>query len=273
MKRSTLLRAAFGVPMALAGVDLVPASRTLAALPVAPNGQTLICLLGDSYAAGWTLDTANGQNGYRNYLMANLYGPNEIHTMQSVGSQVSGTAGMHHEGHPGYTIAQIAAGVASGWLANPAPVSAGPPQLVVLTAGSNDFGAGATAAQVLAGLSGLIDQVLALSSAPGVIVTEQILHSGSVNHNLTDNTRRQQAANAGLAAMVATKPTGRVTIARTSRLRQQDLDSGGVHPTDQGYQRMEWEIYQALAPWLGWEDGAGHQYMANRPCPYDSRPS
>jgi hypothetical protein len=240
---------------------------------VSPNGNYLIMSLGDSYAAGWSADAANGGNGYRAYLINNIIGPNEVHNVTAVGSQLSGTANLRHEGHPGFTTSQVIAGVQSGWLDNPAPANAGPPQFVIITTGSNDFGAGATWQQVLADVSTLVDLVLAVPTAPCVVLTEQILHSGSISHVLTDNTRRQQAYNAALPGMVATKPAGRVAIAHTSRIRQQNLDSGGVHLSNLGYQQMEWEIYQALAPWLGWDDGAGRQWMVNRPCPYDSRPA
>jgi serralysin len=261
--------------VALLGVLLVvlPAAAVRAAprpASLSDPGQTVaIMALGDSYAAGSTLDSANGQNGYRSYLLGNLVGPNEDHaptgpTLTMVGSQVSGAANLHHEGHPGYTVAQIVAGVQGGWL------TANPPQIVILTVGSNDFGAGHTWQQVYADYSALLDLILAAPSAPCVVVTEQIIHSGSVSHVLTVNSREQQAFNAQLPAMVASKPTGRVLIARTSRLRQQDLDSGGVHPTNGGYQRMEWEIYEALTPLLGWADGTGQRWMANRSCPYDT---
>jgi GDSL-like Lipase/Acylhydrolase family len=233
---------------------------------------TLLCPLGDSFAAGQTLDSGNGGNGWRKYLADNLAGPNETHDVTMVGSQVSGTAGLHHEGHGGWTIGQVIALVQGGALANPAPAFAGAPNLIVLNAGSNDFGANHSAGQVLADMSTLLDLLLALPSVPGIVVTEQVLQSGSVSHQLTDNSRRQQSFNADLPALVATKPAGRVVIAKTSRIRQQDLDIGGVHPTDAGYRRMEWEIYQALAPWLGWDDGAGGRWMVNRPCPYDSIP-
>jgi hypothetical protein len=229
---------------------------------------TLLMPLGDSITAGQ--DSSSGQ-GYRKLLADNLYGPNESHTITQVGSQVDG-AGWHHEGHGGWTIGQLIAGVQSGWLANPAPANAGPTNLVVLLAGANDFGAGGSWQQAIDDTSTLLDLILGQSTAPGVVLCEQILMSGNVSHVLTDNTRKQQAFNAALPDLVASKPAGRISIAHSGRLRQQDVNSGGVHPTDGGYARLEYEIYRALAPWLGWDDGAGGRWMVNRSCPYDSIP-
>jgi hypothetical protein len=229
--------------------------------------MTLLMPLGDSITAGQ--DSSSGQ-GYRKLLADNLYGPNESHSVTQVGSQVD-AAGWHHEGHGGWTIGQLIGGVQSGWLANPAPANAGPPNIVVLLAGANDFGAGRSWQQAIDDTSTLLDLILGQSTAPGVVLCEQILMSGSVSHELTQNTRQQQAYNAALPELVASKAAGRISIALSGRIRQQNVNSGGVHPTDLGYQQLEYEIYRALAPWLGSDQGNGH-YMVNRSCPYDSIP-
>jgi lysophospholipase L1-like esterase len=238
-----------------------------------PNGNILYVALGDSITYGYTSDPPNGQNGFRSYLQADLVGPGEIHNLTPCGSQVSGTAGLHHEGYPGYTIGQLITLVQGGLLANPGPAFAGPPQLVILGAGANDAGQGRTWQQMRDDSATLLQLLLALPSAPAVVWWEQILMSGSISHTLTDNSRKQQAFNQAMPQVIAELGVaGRVSIAQTSRIPQGHLDGSGVHPTDLGYREMEWEIYQALAAFLGTDLGDGVPVLANRPCPYPLRP-
>jgi lysophospholipase L1-like esterase len=220
-----------------------------------PDGSYLLMPLGDSITFGSTADTANGSNGYRKYLHDWLIGPNETHGLRMIGSQISGSAGLAHEGHPGWTIGQLIGLVQGGLFA------ATMPQFVVLLAGANDFGQGRTADQALADTATLIDLILAPQPWVRVVLCEQILMSGSINHTLTDNTRKQQAYNAALPGLVSSK-NGRVVVARSSVIGQDMLDPSGVHPVDVGYRWLAYTIYGALAPWLG-QNG----WMVNVPVP------
>lgn len=215
---------------------------------------------GDSITYGSTNDPANQGNGYPAYLRSWLRGPNECN-VEMVGSQLVGSQGARREGHPGWTIGQLTALVAGGLLTQICP------QFVVVLAGANDFGDAykRTADQALADTSTLLDLFLAAAPFVRVVVCEQILMAGSISHDLTKSTWQQQAFNAGLPELAASK-AGRVTVARTSVVSEQMLDASGVHPNDVGYRWLAWSVYQALAPWLGHEAG-GRRWVTNIPVP------
>src|SRR5262249_34348395 len=155
--------------------------------PPSPGGQYLIMPMGDSITFG---SGSSDGNGYRKVLFDDLYGPNEVHNIRYIGSQTSGSAGYRHEGHPGWRTDQLIDGVRSGWLTDPA--IGGPPQFVVLLTGANDAGQGHTWQQMAADTSTLLGLILAASPTTCVVLCEQILMSGNVNHTLSDNTRKQQ---------------------------------------------------------------------------------
>lgn len=210
-----------------------------------------LCFLGDSYMAG--SDSTDG-NGCRKAIMDALIINNENRNVCCVGSQPStGTGGGYgylvplvHEGHPGWTTTQLRDLVTGGGL----NYAQGQPHVVLLMAGANDFGAGATPTAVRDSLAALVDAVLAVQPGVVVVLCEAVLMSAYKSAVLTNRTRQGQELNAMLPDMVAAR-AGRVVLARTSLLDQQDINSGGVHPTDGGYQRMGYILYDALRPWMG----------------------
>ncbi len=219
--------------------------------------------MGDSITFG---SGSTDGNGYRKLLFDYLYGPNEVHNIAYIGSQQSGSAGYRHEGHPGWRTDQLIDGVNRlKWLTN--PTNGGPPQFVVLLTGANDAGQGHSWQQMVTDTATLLDLILAGSPSTCVVLCEQILMSGNINHTLSDNTRKQQAYNAALPGLAAAR-SGRVNIARLGIITQANLDPSGVHPTDLGYRMVAWLIYQAFAPWLG-TDG---KYMVNVECPFPFNP-
>lgn len=235
------------------------------------DGTYALLPLGDSITAGSTTDPANGiaagspglvtGNGYRKHLSDWLYGPNETRTVNMIGSLWSGSAGLHHEGHPGWTIAQINGAVNT---TSPAP------QFIVLLAGANDFGDryARTWQQAITDTGNLIDKLLGWAPWTRVVLCEQILMSGAISHDLTKSTWQQQAFNAALPTLAADPARGgRVVIARSSIISQDMLDASGVHLIDGGYRWLAYVIYMALAPWLGHSVGDGHRYMTNVPVP------
>lgn len=261
-------RTALSLPAAVAAAPYVgsclPVLRPKT-VGTAPNGQILIMPLGDSLTWG---DGSTGGNGYRLDLADRLTGPNETHNALFVGSQQNGTSGdIYCEGHPGWTIGQLIGGVQGGWLTNPPPAYSGPPQIVLLQGGANDAIQGRTSAQMLADMGTLLDLVLATTPDIVVVLGEQILFSGDVSHTLSQGSRVQQAFNAGLPNLVASRPAGRVVMAHLGLIPQASLSADGVHPSDIGYRQMSYLLYRALAPYLG-IDG----YMVNSDCPFPSIP-
>ena len=216
-----------------------------------PDGVYNVCWLGDSYIAG--TDSTDG-NGARKAVMDWLIVNNESRNVRCVGSQAStGTGGgfgytvpLPHEGRPGWTSTQLLGLVTAGGL----NYAQGKPSVVLLMAGANDFGAGLTPAQVYANLTSLLDAVLTACPGAGVVLCENVLMSSYKSAVLTNRTRQAQELNELLPDLVGVR-ADRVILARTSLLDQQDINSGGVHPTDGGYQRMGYLLYAALRPWFG----------------------
>lgn len=216
-----------------------------------PDGIYNLCFLGDSYMAG--TDSTDG-NGARKALLDWLIINCERRDVRCVGSRAStGTAGgygyvvpLPHEGRPGWTSGQLLSLVTGGGL----NYAQGRPNLLVVMAGANDFGVGATPEQVAANLAALVDAVCDAAPGAGVVLCEAVLMSSYKSAVLTNRSRQAQALNELLPALVAARGD-RVVLARTSLLDQQDLATGGVHPNDSGYQRMAYAIYHALRPWMG----------------------
>lgn len=216
-----------------------------------PDGVYNLCFLGDSYMAG--SDSTDG-NGCRKVVMDSLIINNEQRNVRCVGSQAStGTGGgfgytvpLVHEGRPGWTSTQLLSLVNGGGL----NYLQGQPHVVFLMAGANDFAAGLTPQAVFDNLTALLDAVLGLQDNLGVVLCENVLMSSYKSAVLTGRTRQEQELNSMLPSLVESRG-GRVVLARTSLLDQQDINSGGVHPTDGGYQRMGYILYETLRPWFG----------------------
>ena len=248
-RRGLLVAAGAGV----AGAVLPAAAASAAPGPIEPgaDGVYSLCFLGDSYMAG--TDSTDG-NGCRKAVLDALIINNEHRDVRCVGSQASTGSGggfgytvpLVHEGRPGWTSTQLLNLVNGGGLS----YAQGRPHVVLVMAGANDFGAGDSPAAVCANLGALVDAVLADCPGAGVVLCEAVLMSSYKSSTLTARTRQAQELNALLPDLVAAR-ADRVVLARTSLLDQQDINSGGVHPTDGGYQRMGYLLYAALRPWFG----------------------
>lgn len=220
---------------------------------IEPNSDGIynVVFLGDSYMAG--SDSTDG-NGARKSVMDWLIINNESHNVRCVGSQSStGIAGgfgwttpLVHEGRPGWTAEQLTDLVAGGGL----NYAQGKPNIAVIMAGANDFGAGLFPDQVYSNIDYLVDVTLAQQDNLVVVLGENVLMSSYKSATLTKRTRQAQELNEMLPGLVAGKG-GRVVLARTSLLAQQDINSNGVHPTDTGYQKMAYVLYNSLRPWFG----------------------
>lgn len=259
--RRNLLRLGLTVPLAALAAGCAQPERrlnflarqglALATLQPGPDGYFNICFLGDSIAGG--ADSSDG-NGFRGHVMRWLYVNNETHNIRCVGNRGptgTGPAGpLVHQGTGGFTTVQLLNEVRGGVL----NYQQGRPAITVLMAGANDMPAKLPDDVMYARMHDLVVAVLDYSQV--VIVCEQMPESSYNNHDLTDNTRRQQALNDRLPGLVADFPS-RVAIAHTGppNTSQADINAYGVHPTDAGYRRAGAQIYYALAPYFG---TAGH---------------
>ncbi|MDB5446834.1 MAG: hypothetical protein JWQ97_2151 [Phenylobacterium sp.] len=204
--------------------------------------------LGDSITYGSPEATTLG--GYRGLLWSELTGNNL--TIDFVGSgRVAGQfEDGENEGHPGYTITDVDAGV-SGWLA------ASRPDIVLLIIGTNDTNKGATTPQQIADrLAHLIDDIAAQPDPPKILIGPIPPAIAQTDHR----TAVIAAYNAMIPDVVAEKHAAGVdiTFVDMSDLTSADMSAppadSGVHPNASGYQKIATDWYNALLN-LGADNG------------------
>jgi len=160
-----------------------------------------------------------------------------------VGSQQTGPPSVpdrHHEGHPGWTMAQMQPLVA-GWM------RAQRPDVVLLQVGTNDLNSGVSARTTAARLDRLLDTIHGVSNA-GVIVA-------GVWAPLRDHPRAR-ADYQRLAAAVVARHERRgeaMTFVDTSTLLGPGDLFDGLHPNRNGYRKI-------AAVW----DGGIRSFVASR---------
>jgi subtilisin family serine protease/lysophospholipase L1-like esterase len=201
-------------------------------------GAVKIMPLGDSITWGQGSD---GEAGYRGPLWLRLsnetgYAPN------FVGSVAQGIVGdtpidQNHEGHKGYTIADIQAG-ATGW------VTTYQPDVVLLHIGTNDMFKGVSPSTALSRLSALIDQIL-LAQPNAQIIVAKIIQTTNI-----DVQPRIDQYNAGIPTVVQAKGAQVRLVDMTGTLLDADLYDT-VHPNDAGYAKMSDRWYPVLTSVLG----------------------
>ncbi len=216
--------------LAAASVAVVAVTATLLAVGPASaesNGGVRVMPLGDSITDGF-----NVPGGYRIDLWQKLVAGG--YRIDFVGSQFNGppSLGDHdHQGHSGWTIAQIDANVVN-WL------RATTPRTVLLHIGTNDmFNASAGAPQRL---STLIDRITATAPEAEVFVATIVPLSGAG--------AQVRAYNAAIPGIVQSKANAgrRVHLVDMyPALTLADL-ADGVHPNAGGYAKMATVWYNAL---------------------------
>jgi len=153
-----------------------------------------------------------------------------------VGSQKSGAYGdIENEGHPGYRIDQIAAGV-DGWLATYRP------DVVLLMIGTNDMNENHQVATAPQRLGALIDKIRADRPDATVLVSKL---PASKNPAVQ---ARIDAYNAALPGIVASRGS-HVKLVQMPALPPGDY-ADTLHPNDAGYREMSQGWYDALVPAL-----------------------
>jgi lysophospholipase L1-like esterase len=198
-------------------------------------GLLKIMPLGDSITFG-SPDRAYG--GYRHALGALL--AKDGYAINFVGSQRSGIGiipNPDHEGHSGWTIAQIKSGIDTDrWL------EAYRPDIILLHIGTNDLRRGdAAAAQT--DLSALLDDIRSRLPEARIIVAQIIPFRRGPDP-------AHRAYNAAIPAMIAAKGALVSMVNMEAILAAEDY-ADGLHPNDGGYDKMAraWEaaIRDALA--------------------------
>ncbi len=219
-----------------AGVVVAPPD----AGPLTPSGCLKVMPLGDSITLG-----VNG--GYRNNLYTGL--ADAGCGVNYVGSQVDPYAvciDKNHEGHPGFTIGDIATHV-DGWLASAQP------DYVLLMVGTNDVAwwSADTGAQIADRHAQLVDRIFA--DRPGVwIIVASIppLASNVIAPNSVDRAQLGRDLNAAIKTRVDAR------IAAGKRIRFADVYASlvvadlydGVHPTQVAHAKVAEVWRKALLP-------------------------
>jgi lysophospholipase L1-like esterase len=198
--------------------------------------------LGDSITLG-----VNG--GYRDGLWTRLTAAGKtFHLVGSQYDQYTLVADKDHEGHPGFTIGNIAAS-AGGWFQQ------NPPDYVLLMIGTNDVAwwCAQTGSQVADTNAALIDQILAaLPNAWVVVASIPPLSSSIIQPNNVDR------AQLGVDYNVALQQRVQARIAAGQHVRWADVYSvltvsdlyDGVHPTQAASDKVAQVWYNALTPIL-----------------------
>ncbi|MCJ1439756.1 MAG: hypothetical protein MMC23_000237 [Stictis urceolatum] len=186
--------------------------------------------LGASITAG---EGSSDSNGYRKDLLDMLVPPA---TIDYIGSLRNGTmAGNQHEGHSGFTIAEV-----GGQAPKSTPQR---PNVILLQAGLNDVVHNDNLTVAPARLGTLVDQLFKACPDATVIV-------GNLIPN-TDPTRltRIKHFNAALPAEIHSRASSGAHVMLVdffSALTTADLGADGAHPNDSGYMKMARVWYDAI---------------------------
>jgi lysophospholipase L1-like esterase len=202
--------------------------------------------LGDSITAGEADTPPDSYTGYRGPLWSELVA--DGYHIDFVGSVVNGPDAIdrNHEGHAGYRIDELLAGISSYLAARP--------DIILLHVGTNDLLQGISPANASQILGELLDRIHQLRPTAHVVVASilPISTSNSVHVSpklITD-------FNSHVAPLVAARAArgwriSHVDMAARVALRPFEFDSSGIHPTQDGYVRMASVWHAELKTILG----------------------
>ena len=231
--------------VALLVIVLLPAVRLPATAatsqappPIDVSQHLRVMPLGDSITAGVGSSTGDG---YRWDLARYIVEVQQIYTATWVGSQASGQqSNPHHEGHSGWTIADLSTGIDS-WIATYQP------DVVLLHAGVNDARQGADAQTMANRMQALLGRILADSPTVRVIVGDVIPPWYGTQQDIASVA--VQRFDAMLPSVVAAAGP-RVSLARMSVAVTSGQLGDGLHPNDTGYRYMAWVWWRCMGPLL-----------------------
>ena len=156
------------------------------------------------------------------------------------------TPDKEHEGHPGFTISNIAAQVET-WLAGYTP------DYILLMIGTNDIAwwTAESAAQIADRHAALVDQILVKRPNAWVIVASIApITSQTIAPNNVDRAQLGRDLNAGIQTRMASRQAAgkRVRFADVyAQLTLSDLYDG-VHPTQAAHAKVATAFFNALSP-------------------------
>ncbi len=188
--------------------------------------------LGDSLTAGFLNDVTPSLGGYRGKLNTLLGSTG--YNVDFVGTQ-TGTPNLalpdpDHEGHGGYRIDQIDAGI-EGWLS-----AINDPDVILLCIGTNDFWQSYNTAGAAGRLDSLVTRIAALRPYAKILLATLPLRTDDPVKEAA-----QSAYNAAIPGIVS----GQVAMGRQvyfvdmhASFNASVLSSDGVHPNQTGYDQM-----------------------------------
>ncbi|MBQ0978010.1 cellulose binding domain-containing protein [Micromonospora sp. M61] len=213
----------------LAAVAAMVAAVPIATTPASAesNGGVRVMPLGDSITDGF-----NVPGGYRIELWQRF--TTGGYRVDFVGSQFNGPASLgdhDHQGHSGWTIAQIDANVVN-WL------RATNPRTVLLHIGTNDMYGDTSGAP--GRLAALVDKITNNAPNADVFVATIVPKSGADN--------QVRAYNAAIPGIVQTRAAAGKRVHLVDMYRALTLSdlADGVHPNATGYRKMAAAWYDAL---------------------------
>ncbi|MFI6128235.1 cellulose binding domain-containing protein [Micromonospora sp. NPDC051141] len=214
---------------AAAAMVALAAAATMASGPASAesNGGVRVMPLGDSITDGF-----NVPGGYRTELWRRLAADN--YRIDFVGSQFNGPSSLgdhDHEGHSGWTIAQIDANVVN-WL------RVTNPRTVLLHIGTNDMYGDTSGAP--GRLATLVDRITSTSPTTELFVATIVPKSGA-----DTQVRAYNAAIPGIVKSRADAGRRVHLVDMYAALTLGDL-ADGVHPNAGGYAKMATAWYNAL---------------------------
>jgi lysophospholipase L1-like esterase len=220
----------------IAGALPATAAPSQALPPIDTTQHFRVMPLGDSITAG---TGSSSGDGYRAQLARYMVEVQQLYTATWVGSQSSGPqSNPHHEGHSGWTIADLTTGI-DGWMATYQP------DVVLLEAGVNDARAGADAATMAARMQALLGRILADSPTVRVIVGDIMPPWRGTQQDIASVAAQRYNV---LLPQVVAAAGPRVSLARMSLAVTSSQLGDGLHPTDAGYWDMAWVWWRCMGP-------------------------